>query len=128
VSQNQPVSEAETKTPVHTERVDPFKNPSYPRRTHIHERAHWQAALKTCEDTVVATRRKLDVLGDRPNRARLERLYTMMLGARDQVADAAKRMPGETGDLYIEDHHRLEEALAALKRVELSWMEEEARI
>jgi hypothetical protein len=121
------VSEAETKTPVHTQRVDPFKNPSYPQRVHIHERAQWQAVLKTCEDTIVATRRKLDVLGDRHNRGRLTRLYAQMLGARDQVADAAKRMPGETGDLYIEDHHRLEEAVAALKRVEQAWKEEETR-
>ena len=127
MSQNQPVSEAETKTPVRTQPVDPLRNPSYPQRVHIHERAKWQAVLKTCEDQVVAIRRKLGVLGNRPNRARLERLYAQMLGACDQVAEAARRMPGETGDLYEEDRHRLEEAVAALDRVQRLWKEEEAR-
>jgi hypothetical protein len=127
VSQNQPVSEAETKTPVRTQPVDPLKNPSYPQRAHIHERAKWEAVLKNCEDQVGAARRKLAVLGNRPNRARLERLYVQMLGARDQVADAARRLPGETGDLYEEDHHRLEEAVVALDRVQRLWKEEEAR-
>ena len=44
-----------------------------------------------------------------------------MLGARDQVADAVKRLPRETGDLYDEDHHRLEEAVAALDRLFQQW-------
>jgi hypothetical protein len=44
-----------------------------------------------------------------------------MLGARDQVYETARRLPGETGDLYEEDRHRLEEAVAALDRVERAW-------
>jgi len=44
-----------------------------------------------------------------------------MLGARDQVFDAARRLPGETGELYEEDKHRLEEAVAALDRVFKLW-------
>jgi hypothetical protein len=44
-----------------------------------------------------------------------------MLGARDQVADAARRLPSETGDLYEEDKHRLEQAVAALDRVLREW-------
>jgi hypothetical protein len=40
-----------------------------------------------------------------------------MLGARDQIADAARRLPGEVGELYEEDRHRLEEAVAALDRL-----------
>ena len=65
--------------------------------------------------------KKLSVIGTSQNRAPYERLYAQMLGARDQVAEAARRMPMETGDLYEEDHHRLEEAVAALDRVFKNW-------
>ena len=44
-----------------------------------------------------------------------------MLGARDQVADAVKRLPLETGHLYEEDRHRAEEAVAALDRLFKTW-------
>jgi hypothetical protein len=44
-----------------------------------------------------------------------------MLGARDQVAAAARRLPGETCALHEEDKHRLEEAVAALDRVMKQW-------
>jgi hypothetical protein len=44
-----------------------------------------------------------------------------MLGACDQVADAVRRLPKETGELYEEDRHRLEEAVAALDRVLARW-------
>jgi hypothetical protein len=54
-------------------------------------------------------------------RASLEFTYAQMLGARDQIADAARRLPMEVGDLYEEDHHRLEEALAALGRLFQRW-------
>ena len=127
MSQSQPVSEAETNTPVRTQPVNPLKNPSYPQRIHIHERAHWLGVLQSCEDRVAAAKSTLDRLGDRPNQPQLLRLYAQMLGARDQVADAARRLPGEAGDLYEEDHHRLEEAVAALDRVEKLWQAEQSR-
>ncbi|MBV8558874.1 MAG: hypothetical protein JO116_25315, partial [Planctomycetaceae bacterium] len=63
----------------------------------------------------------LNVLPPGPNRALFERLFFQMEGARDQVADAARRLPGETGDLYEEDRHRLDEAVAALDRVFRRW-------
>jgi hypothetical protein len=123
VSKSQPVSEGEIAAPlVPPQPVSPLWNPSYPRRVHIHERAHWQGVLKTCEDRVSAARARLAaVAADSPDRPRLERLFVQMLGARDQVADAARRLPGEVGDLYEEDRHRLEEALAALDRVTKAW-------
>jgi hypothetical protein len=49
------------------------------------------------------------------------RLFAQMLGARDQIADAARRLPMEVGDLYEEDHHRLNEAVAALERTFARW-------
>ena len=101
--------------------VDPWKNPSYPQRVHIHERAQWQGVLARCEEQVAAARETLSSLGNHNNRAVLERLFAQMLGARDQVAEAARRLPMEVGELYEEDKHRLEEAVAALDRVVRRW-------
>ena len=62
--------------------------------------------------------------GDAAKRPRLVFLLVQMIGARDQVADAAKRLPGECGDLYEEDQHRLHQAVAALDRIERQWKAE----
>jgi exonuclease VII small subunit len=77
--------------------------------------------LRKCEERIAVARQKLDVLGNSPSRPVFDRLYVQMLGARDQVADAARRLPMEVGDLYEEDRHRLEEAVAALDRVFGRW-------
>lgn len=106
-------------TPAPTQ--NPLRNPAYPARIHIHEAAHWRGVLKTCEEKVAAAGQKLAALGNSTQRAAYEYLYTQMLGARDQVSEAARRLPGETGGLYAEDHHRLEEAVAALDRVCARW-------
>jgi exonuclease VII small subunit len=106
--------------------IDPWKNPSYPQRVHIHERAHWQGLLEQCEERIARARTKLNVVGNSPNRAAFERLFAQMLGARDQVADAARRLPMETGDLYEEDKHRLEAGVAALDRVLKKWETQKA--
>jgi exonuclease VII small subunit len=117
-----------TKTPLapegdaSTPAVNPLRNPSYPQRVHILERAKWQGVLASCEERIATARKKLDVLGtNSPDRARFDKLHAQMLGARDQVADAARRLPSETGDLYEEDKHRLEQAVAALDRVLRQW-------
>jgi hypothetical protein len=101
--------------------VDPRKNPSYPQRVHVHERAHWQQVLAQCEERIASARPRLSALDSSPKRAAFERLLAQMLGCRDQVADAARRLPMETGDLYEEDKHRLEEAVAALDRIVKKW-------
>lgn len=121
MSHSQPVSEGESNGLVETTPRDPWKNPSYPRRIHIGERAQWQEVLTKCEERIAGARQKLSTLGSGPGRAAFERLFAQMLGARDQVADAARRMPMETGELYEEDRHRLEEAVAALDRVFQQW-------
>ena len=120
----QPSSEAESEAPAPSRPADPLKNPSYPQRVHAHERAHWEGVLKSCEDRVASARQKLNVLGGSARRPVFERLFAQLLGARDQVADAARRLPGETGDLYDEDKHRLEEAVAAIERVLKQWDEQ----
>jgi hypothetical protein len=77
--------------------------------------------LEQCEERIVMARQKMNVLGNSPNRPGFERLFAQMLGCRDQVADAARRLPMEVGDLYEEDKHRLLEAVAALDRVFKRW-------
>ena len=124
MAKSQPVSDAETDALVQTQPVNPLKNPSYPQRVHLHERAHWQGVLRQCEERIGKARQKLNVVPPGPNRAIFERLYFQMEGARDQVADAARRLPGETGDLYEEDRHRLEAAVAALDIVFRRWDEQ----
>jgi hypothetical protein len=98
--------------------ADPRRNPSYPQRVHIRERAQWQAVLKTWQDRVANAAAELP---SKPDRAVADRLYAQMLGSVDQIADAAKRLPMEVGEMYEEDHHRLEEAVAALERLFARW-------
>lgn len=121
MSKSQPVTEGESDSLVKAQPVNPKKNPSYPQRVHLHERAKWDGVLRECEKRIGVAKQKLDVIASGPNRAPFERLFAQMLGARDQVADAARRLPLETGDLYEEDKHRLEEAVAALDRVFSRW-------
>ena len=125
MSKSQPVSEADTATPsVENNPKNPLKNPAYPQRTHIGERAIWQTVVAECDAKILPASQKLSTLADAPSFPVFERLHAQMLGARDQVADAARRLPGETGDLYVEDKHRLEEAVSALNRALSKWDEQ----
>ncbi len=101
--------------------VDPKKNPSYPQRVHLAEKPEWEGTLQAVETRLVVPRQKLSVLGNDPKRPAFERIFAQMLGARDQVADAVKRLPLETGGLYDEDKHRVEEAIKALDRLLVKW-------
>jgi hypothetical protein len=98
---------------------DPWKSPSYPHRIHAGERPRWQAELKKWDDRVLVARRDLE--RSSPADPAKQKLFAQMLGARDQIADAVRRLPGEVGDLYEEDHHRLTEAVAALQRLFDRW-------
>jgi hypothetical protein len=91
--------------------VDPRRNPSYPQRVHIRERAHWQSVLASWDQKIADARGRVAASPD------AERIYVQMAGARDQIADAVRRLPMEVGDMYGEDRHRLEEAVAALERL-----------
>lgn len=96
----------------------PLKNPAYPTRTHTGERPQWRDLLRFWDERVA--RAGVELGADGPDSGR-GMLYAQMLGARDQVADAARRLPMEVGDLYEEDHHRLNEAVAALERLFARW-------
>lgn len=99
----------------------PFQSPTYPQRVHTAERPKWEAVLKTWQDRITAAKRKLDVVAAGPSRAPYERMFAQMLGARDQIADAVRRLPGEVGHMYHEDIHRLEQAVASLERLFARW-------
>ncbi|MDB5349974.1 MAG: hypothetical protein JWN86_1221 [Planctomycetota bacterium] len=92
--------------------VDPQRSPTYPQRVHIRERAQWQAVLTSWDEKIAAARGSTRLSGEEANK-----LFVQMSGARDQLAAAVKRLPMEVGDLYEEDKHRLEEAVAALERL-----------
>jgi len=100
---------------------NPFRNPSYPQRTHYAERPQLEETLRTWEQKISTVTGKLTALGNHPGRVTYERLFHQMQGARDQMAEAVRRMPLETGALYEEDRERFEVAVAALGRLFESW-------
>jgi hypothetical protein len=64
---------------------------------------------------------KLTALGNHPGRAAYQRLFHQMQGACDQMAEAVRRLPLETGALYEEDHERFQAAVEALGRLFQNW-------
>ncbi len=100
---------------------NPLQNPSYPQRTHFGERPQLEETLRSWEQKIGGVAGKLAALGNHPARATYERLYHQMLGARDQMAEAVRRLPRETGALYDEDRERFKAAAAALGRLFLKW-------
>ena len=101
--------------------IEPYRNPSYPQRDHFSERSDLEEALRTSEERVDFTRRALESGGDLAGNAAVVRLYHQLLGVRDQIAECARRMPLETGELYQEDKERFAQAIAALERVWQRW-------
>jgi hypothetical protein len=112
---------AEQQHPASPRPAVPFKSPTYPPRIHFGERAELEEKLRSIEDRLQAVRRQLDAQVGRPDRSGPERLYVQMLGARDQVAEAVRRLPLETGALYDEDKERFNEAVAAFERAYRGW-------
>ena len=101
--------------------VDPLRNPSYPKRTHTHERPIWDALLAEWTGKVNTATARMAVLKNHPKRSDFEFVRAQMLGSLDQIADAGRRLPGEVGEMYEEDKHRVDQAVAALGRLLLRW-------
>jgi hypothetical protein len=101
--------------------VDPRRNPSYPNRTHTHETAEWKSLLASWKGKVAAATARMSVLGNHPKRGDFDFVYAQMVGALDQIADSIRRLPGEVGEMYTEDRHRVEQAEAALVRLLRKW-------
>ena len=98
-----------------------YRNPSYPHRTHTGERAKWAAVLDEWRTKVAAATSRMNVLGNHPKRAEFEYVADQMQGALDQIADAGRRLPGEVGEMYAEDKHKVDQAVAALGRLLKKW-------
>ena len=101
--------------------VNPYHNPSYPQRTHFAEHEQLAAVLRSCEERLGSAFAKLESVGSEARQPALARLYHQMQGARDQVAEMARRIPLETGELYREDKERLAQAVAAFERTWKRW-------
>jgi hypothetical protein len=100
---------------------NPVRNPSYPQRMHIAERKPLEEKLRAWNEKIAEIGRKLAAMGSHPKRDTYERLYHQMQGALDQMSEAVRRMPLETGTLYDEDRERLESAEVALARLLQRW-------
>jgi hypothetical protein len=105
-------------TPKH---IELFRNPSYPQRVHFHERAQLEEVVRSWDAKIEELGRTLTQPGSNPGQESRHRLYHQMLGARDQLAQAARRMPLETAGLYEEDHELFRLAEAALGRLVQQW-------
>lgn len=101
--------------------VDSYRNPSYPQRVHLHERARLDEALRKCDERLNSALQKLNVLANHAQKEVLVRLFHQLQGARDQVAEAARRMPLEVGGLYHEDEERFKQAMDAIERIGRAW-------
>jgi hypothetical protein len=101
--------------------ADPNHSPTYPQRVHLHERGQLEEALRSCDQRLGAALQKLNVLANHAEKPRFVRLYQQMQGARDQVAEAVRRLPLEAGGLYHEDLERFQNAMEAMERIERRW-------
>ena len=101
--------------------IDPRRNPSYPKRIHSAEGPKWRGLLEEWKKIVARTATRVGTLGNHPKRDEFLYVYAQMQGAIDQIADAVRRLPGEVGELYAEDKHRVDQAVAALERLLKTW-------
>ena len=104
-----------------TSTADRYHNPTYPQRVHLLERGQLEEALRSCDQRLNSAQQKLNVLANHAEKARFMRLYHQMQGARDQVAEAVRRLPLEVGGLYHEDHERFQNAMEAIERTWSRW-------
>jgi hypothetical protein len=100
---------------------NPRLSPTYPQRVHLKERPALQEKLRRWDARVAAAAHELAALPEGPAGAARRKLYFQMLGARDQLHEAVRRLPMEVGSLYHEDTLRLQEAEAALERLFTEW-------
>lgn len=96
----------------------PWKSPTYPQRVHLNEAPQWAGVLAGWESRIAEARRQFQAAGSPADHART---FAQMLGARDQIAEAARRLPMVVGHFYHEDRQRLDEAVRALERLFAKW-------
>ena len=110
-----------TAQPPTPKRTEPFHNPSYPQRVHFHERLQLEEIALSWNAKIEEIGQTLAQPGSNQDQEARIRLYHQMLGARDQLAGAARRIPLETATLYEEDHELFRQAEAALGRLFEQW-------
>lgn len=93
------------------------KNPSYPKRTHTAEGPKWAAVLQEWDAKIAALLNEVPAGKSLGELGEKGRVLSQMVGARDQIRDAARRLPREVSHMYHEDHDRLDQAVAALGRL-----------
>lgn len=105
-------------TPVQTGTIAAIpKNPTYPKRNHTTEGPQWAAVLEEWETKIAALLKAVPAGKSLGELGEKGRVLSQMVGARDQIRDAAKRLPREVSHMYHEDHDRLDQAVAALGRL-----------
>lgn len=93
------------------------KNPTYPKRNHTTEGPKWMGLLAEWDAKIEALLKTVltgKSLGEQGEKGKV---LSQMVGARDQIRDAAKRLPRQVTHMYHEDHERLEQAVHALERM-----------
>jgi hypothetical protein len=100
---------------------NPYHNPSYPERTHLLDGTQLEIALRSCNERINSALQKLNALASHAQKPLFVCLFHQMQGARDQAAEAVRRIPLEAGDLYHEDQERFQQAMEALDRVWQRW-------
>jgi hypothetical protein len=101
---------------------DAYHNPSYPQRVHFADCARLDEALRSCDERLSSAFQKLNVLANHAQKDVFVRLFHQLQGARDQVAEAARRMPLEVGGLYQDDDERFKQAMDAIERISREWV------
>ena len=101
---------------------DPFRNPSYPERTHFGEKKQLEETLRTWEQRIETAAGKLLVLGTSTERAALERLFHQALGAARSVGGGSAAVaPGDGRPLRRGSPSGFEMAESALVRLTQQW-------
>lgn len=93
------------------------KSPTYPKRNHTTEGPKWLEILSTWDAKIEALLKQIPAGTSLGEMGEKGRVLSQMVGARDQIRDAAKRLPQQVTHMYHEDHERLEFAVAALERL-----------
>jgi hypothetical protein len=104
-----------------------WTNPSYPKRTHFGEKTQIQERLAFWDDQLATVSEALQRPESGTDQGARERLFHQMHGARDQMAEALRRLPLEMGVLYQEDKERFHAAESALGRLLERWRALEPR-
>lgn len=93
------------------------KSPTYPKRNHTTEGPKWQELLASWDARIEPLLKAVNAGSNLAELGEKGRVLAQMIGARDQIRDAANRLPREVTHLYHEDMERLDFAVAALERL-----------